>query len=117
MILSNLANLTAVPWDYVILDEGHKIKNASAQISKACANLPGEHRIILSGTPVQNNLGVTVPPPRASPEFAYRKEMWALFDWACKGKLLGSSKTFKSQFEEPIVRANHRKATLREKQY
>ena len=43
--------------------------------------------------------------------------MWALFNWACKGKLLGPSKTFKSDFEEPIVRASHRKATLREKQY
>ena len=72
MLLSNLDNLMAVPFDYVILDEGHKIKNASAQVSKACANLPGDHRIILSGTPVQNNLGVSIsipffpppPPPR-----------------------------------------------------
>ena len=30
--------------------------------------------------------------------------MWALFDFACEGKLLGSSRTFKQEYENPIVR-------------
>jgi len=34
----------------------------------------------------------------------YHQEMWALFDFACEGKLLGSSRTFKQEYENPIVR-------------
>ena len=32
--------------------------------------------------------------------------MWALFDFACEGKLLGTSRTFKQQYENPIVRVS-----------
>ncbi|XP_027044335.1 DNA excision repair protein ERCC-6-like, partial [Pocillopora damicornis] len=42
-------------------------------------------------------------------------EMWALFDFACEGKLLGTSRTFKKEYEDPIVRARERDATTYEK--
>ena len=32
--------------------------------------------------------------------------MWALFDFACEGKLLGTSRTFKKEYEDPIVRVS-----------
>ena len=32
--------------------------------------------------------------------------MWALFDFACEGKLLGTSRTFKQEYENPIVRVS-----------
>ncbi|KFY68354.1 hypothetical protein V496_01151 [Pseudogymnoascus sp. VKM F-4515 (FW-2607)] len=55
----------AFVWRYVVLDEGHKIKNDLSLISKALQGLQAEYRLILTGTPVQNNLA----------------ELWALLHW------------------------------------
>lgn len=41
-----------------MLDEGHKIKNPSAKCSKGVYSLEAHHRLVLTGTPVQNNLKV-----------------------------------------------------------
>ena len=46
-------------WASVILDEGHRIKNEMADVSVACARLRSKFRLILTGTPVQNNLHET----------------------------------------------------------
>ena len=43
-------------WDYAILDEGHIVKNSSTKLSKAMALLRSNHRLLLTGTPVQNSL-------------------------------------------------------------
>lgn len=85
-------------WDYVILDEGHIIKNPSTQRAKSLREIPSKHRIIISGTPIQNNL----------------REMWALFDFCCP-KLLGDKKEFKARYEDLILRANDKKASERHK--
>jgi len=64
-------------WDYIIADEGHKLKNPSTKVHKGCqliASHPKTRRLILTGTCIQNNL----------------KELWALFDWACSGRVLSS---------------------------
>ncbi|XP_014783663.1 DNA excision repair protein ERCC-6-like [Octopus bimaculoides] len=42
-------------WDYMILDEGHKIKNPT-KTQKAAHHIPSRNRIIMTGTPIQNNL-------------------------------------------------------------
>ncbi|KAF4113450.1 DNA excision repair protein ERCC-6-like [Onychostoma macrolepis] len=86
-------------WDYVILDEAHKIKTSSTKTAKSAHAIPAKHRVLLTGTPVQNNL----------------REMWALFDFACQGSLLGTSKTFKTEYENPITRAREKDATPGEK--
>ena len=52
-------------WNYVVLDEGHKIKNNLTLISKALQGLGAEYRLILTGTPLQNNM----------------LELWALLHW------------------------------------
>lgn len=49
-------NYMRVKWQYVILDEGHRIRNPNADISVVCKRLTSDHRIILTGSPVQNNL-------------------------------------------------------------
>jgi SNF2 family DNA or RNA helicase len=48
-------------WDYVVLDEGHLIKNQAAKTSKCCRTICGRdtRRLMLTGTPVQNNLKVS----------------------------------------------------------
>ncbi|XP_037264458.1 DNA excision repair protein ERCC-6-like [Falco rusticolus] len=86
-------------WDYVILDEAHKIKCPSNKTTKCVYMIPAKHRLLLTGTPVQNNL----------------QEMWSLFDFACQGSLLGTAKTFKIEYENPITRAREKDATLGEK--
>lgn len=47
-----------IEWDYVILDEGHNIKNSSTKANKGCHKLCGTktHRLLLTGTPIQNKL-------------------------------------------------------------
>jgi superfamily II DNA or RNA helicase len=67
------ATLKDVAFDYVILDEAQSIKNAATDSAKAARLLRGEHRLALSGTPVQNHLG----------------ELASLFDFLSPG-LLGS---------------------------
>ncbi|XP_072532741.1 DNA excision repair protein ERCC-6-like [Salminus brasiliensis] len=86
-------------WDYVILDEAHKIKTSSTKTAKSAHAIPAQNRLLLTGTPVQNNL----------------REMWALFDFACQGALLGTAKTFKTEYENPITRAREKDATPGEK--
>ncbi|KFQ49978.1 DNA excision repair protein ERCC-6-like, partial [Nestor notabilis] len=86
-------------WDYVILDEAHKIKCPSNKTTKCVYAIPARHRLLLTGTPVQNNL----------------REMWSLFDFACQGSLLGTAKTFRMEYENPITRAREKDATLGEK--
>uniref|UniRef100_A0A2P2IXE2 Protein CHROMATIN REMODELING 24 n=1 Tax=Rhizophora mucronata TaxID=61149 RepID=A0A2P2IXE2_RHIMU len=85
-------------WDYMILDEGHLIKNPSTQRAKSLLQIPSAHRIIISGTPIQNNL----------------KELWALFNFCCPN-LLGDNKWFKERYELPILHGNEKNATDRQK--
>ncbi|XP_047330886.1 protein CHROMATIN REMODELING 24 [Impatiens glandulifera] len=85
-------------WDYMILDEGHLIKNPSTQRAKSLLEIPAGHRIIISGTPLQNNL----------------KELWALFHFCCP-HLLGDKKWFKEKYENPILRGNDKNASDRDK--
>ncbi|XP_062149491.1 protein CHROMATIN REMODELING 24 isoform X2 [Alnus glutinosa] len=88
----------SVTWDYMILDEGHLIKNPSTQRAKSLLEIPSACRIIISGTPLQNNL----------------KELWALFNFCCPD-LLGDKQWFKEKFEYAILRGNEKKASDREK--
>ena len=72
-------------WGYVILDEGHKIRNPDLDISLTCKQIKTHNRIILSGTPIQNNL----------------VELWSLFDFIYPGRL-GTLPIFEQQFAVPI---------------
>eukprot|EP01134_Creolimax_fragrantissima_P003378 CFRG3378T1 len=77
--------LHPIRWDYVFLDEGHKIRNPDADITIACKQLKSVHRIILSGSPLQNNL----------------RELWSLFDFVFPGRL-GDLPVFMAEFAVPI---------------
>ncbi|KAG8388804.1 hypothetical protein BUALT_Bualt02G0163200 [Buddleja alternifolia] len=85
-------------WDYMILDEGHLIKDPSTQRAKSLHQIRCPHRIIISGTPLQNNL----------------KELWALFNFCCP-ELLGSKIEFLETYDYLINRANEKNAFDREK--
>jgi superfamily II DNA or RNA helicase len=65
-------------FDYVVLDEAQTIKNASSQVAKASRLLRANHRLALSGTPIENHLG----------------DLWSIFEFLNPG-MLGRSSVFK----------------------
>ncbi len=77
---------------YIILDEAQVIKNAVSQSAHAARLLNGEHRLALTGTPVENS---TV-------------ELWSLFAFLNPGQL-GSLDAFRNQFANPIQRNQNEK--------
>jgi len=51
-----MTKLLGFKWEYVIVDEAHKLKNEDSQISKRLRQLNSRYRLLLTGTPLQNNL-------------------------------------------------------------
>ncbi|KIX02845.1 uncharacterized protein Z518_08788 [Rhinocladiella mackenziei CBS 650.93] len=86
--------LIPVDWHYAILDEGHKIRNPNTAITIYCKELRTPNRIILSGTPMQNNL----------------IELWSLFDFVFPMRL-GTLVNFRNQFEIPIRQGGYANAS------
>ena len=86
--------LIPMHWEYAVLDEGHKIRNPNATITLYCKNLLTPNRIILSGTPMQNNL----------------EELWSLFDFVFPSRL-GTLVNFRQQFEIPIRQGGYANAS------
>jgi superfamily II DNA or RNA helicase len=72
-------------YDSLVLDEAQAIKNPSSQAHRAAVALTAKHKLCLSGTPLENNLG----------------ELQALFDFLMPG-LLGSRESFRCRFRQPI---------------
>lgn len=53
VVRKDIDYLGQLPWNYCILDEGHIIKNAKSKVTLAVKQLKAQHRLILSGTPIQ----------------------------------------------------------------
>ncbi len=70
---------------FVILDEAQTIKNPQAKVSQVARALQAEHRLCLTGTPMENHLG----------------ELWSLFDFVQPG-LLGERLQFERHYRTPI---------------
>ncbi|CAN8070579.1 unnamed protein product [Agarophyton chilense] len=83
-----------VRWNYVVLDEGHVIKNPKTKAARAVRSLSSNHRLILTGTPIQNSV----------------IELWAMFDFLMPG-FLGSEKNFKETYAKPIMAAREGKGS------
>ncbi|MQX37188.1 DEAD/DEAH box helicase [Roseospira navarrensis] len=77
--------LAGQDWHLLILDEAQTVKNPRTTAAKTLRRLTARHRLALTGTPVENNLG----------------ELWALYDAVAPG-LLGDRKTFTKQWRTPI---------------
>jgi DNA excision repair protein ERCC-6 len=86
--------LIPTDWEYAVLDEGHKIRNPNTAITIYCKELRTHNRVILSGTPMQNNL----------------TELWSLFDFVFPMRL-GTLVNFRNQFEIPIKQGGYANAS------
>ncbi|OUM69720.1 hypothetical protein PIROE2DRAFT_37989, partial [Piromyces sp. E2] len=86
--------ILSTEWSYAFLDEGHKIRNPDSDITLLCKQLKTPHRILLSGTPIQNSL----------------KELWSLFDFIYPGRL-GTLPMFIKLFEIPIKMGGYANAS------
>lgn len=73
------------PFYYLILDEAQSIKNARTKTTQIIQQIQANHRLCLSGTPLENHLG----------------ELWSLFHFLMPG-LLGDPKQFRQFFKTPI---------------
>ncbi len=69
----------------IILDEAQTIKNAKSQVSKIACSMKSQHRLCLTGTPLENHLG----------------ELWSLFNFLMPG-FLGSERQFNRAFRWPV---------------
>jgi superfamily II DNA or RNA helicase len=70
----------------LILDEAQNAKNPASQIARVVRSLHAEHRLALTGTPVENSL----------------RDLWAIFAFVEPG-LLGTETSFRRRFEIPIA--------------
>jgi len=77
--------LLAQKWHYLILDEAQQIKNPRAQAAQLVRGITTNHRLCLTGTPMENHLG----------------ELWAQFDFLMPG-FLGDQKSFARHYRTPI---------------
>ena len=82
-------------FDYVILDEGHYIKNATSQTFKSISRLKSRHRLSLTGTPIENNTS----------------ELWSQMTFLNPG-LLGTMREFQERFAIPIEKQHDEEAAV-----
>ncbi|PFH35946.1 SNF2 family N-terminal domain-containing protein [Besnoitia besnoiti] len=85
--------------DMLICDEGHRLKSSRTQTARNLLQLPCKHRIILSGTPLQNDVD----------------ELHACCSFVRPGAM-PDHRIFAKVFKEPILKARLPTATMAEKQ-
>ncbi|KAG0227377.1 DNA-dependent ATPase protein rad54 [Actinomortierella wolfii] len=91
--------LAQTPIGLMLCDEGHRLKNSNSQTFVALNELNVQRRVILSGTPIQNDLS----------------EYFSLINFAIPG-LLGSTNEFRKNYELPILRGRDADASEKEQE-
>lgn len=86
---ADLELLQKINWHFIILDESQWIKNRDSEISKMVRSIDSDHKISLSGTPIENSLA----------------DLWTQMEFI-NPSILGSYKSFREQFQLPIERNN-----------
>jgi len=89
LVRRDIEILKDLQFNYIILDESQAIKNSNSQIAKAVRLLRAGHRLCLTGTPLENNVG----------------ELWSQMEFL-NPKLLGSRAVFDRRFAKPIAQGD-----------
>ncbi|KNZ59468.1 uncharacterized protein VP01_1726g5 [Puccinia sorghi] len=76
------ASLKKIPWEYIVIDEAHRIKNVDSMLSQIVRLFQSRSRLLITGTPLQNNL----------------QELWALLNFLLPD-VFSSSEDFDAWFE------------------
>ena len=84
-------------WNYVVLDEAHRVKNHNTASAKACKALFARHKVAVTGTPIQNRL----------------RDVWALYDSIMPGHLGTDVGGFEHKFAIPIEKHKDEAAAAR----
>ncbi|XP_042146804.1 DNA repair and recombination protein RAD54B isoform X2 [Ixodes scapularis] len=95
-VSDSLANIN---FDLLICDEAHRLKNANIKIAGSLQNLGITRKILVTGTPVQNDL----------------QEFFTLIDF-CNPGILGQPSSFRRVYEEPILQSRLPQATQEQKE-
>ncbi|MDR0799311.1 MAG: DEAD/DEAH box helicase [Dysgonamonadaceae bacterium] len=93
MVRSDIEYLKEYPFHYVVLDESQYIKNSDSIIYKSVQQLSAAHRLVLTGTPIENSLF----------------DLWAQFNFINPG-LLGTQSFFKNQYVVKITKEKNLQA-------
>jgi hypothetical protein len=94
-LLSDIALLKEYRFNYIFLDESQAIKNPESQRYKAARMLQSRNKIVLTGTPIENNTF----------------DIYGQLSFACPG-LLGSKQQFKDLYSIPIDKFFNSKRAL-----
>lgn len=98
MMRNNIAQLSQYTFEYVILDESQNIKNSDSLTFRSAMQLRSNHRLTLTGTPIENSL----------------KDLWAQFHFL-QPDLLSDENTFNKHFINAIKQGDQRmEARLRQ---
>ena len=85
LLVNDLEHWQRQPLSWLVLDEAQWIKNPATRASQSVRQIAVEHRLALTGTPVENHLG----------------ELWSIMDFL-NPQCLGSERGFRHYFREPI---------------
>ncbi|OZF29867.1 ATP-dependent helicase [Rhodococcus sp. 14-2496-1d] len=96
LMAKDRAQLSEQTWRRVVLDEAQHIKNSGTVQAKAALAIPADHKLALTGTPVENRLD----------------ELRSILDFANPG-MLGRPSDFRKRFSVPIERENDESAVSR----
>ncbi|KAG7665760.1 ISW2 [[Candida] subhashii] len=83
MVIREKSQLKKFKWEYIIVDEAHRIKNEESSLSQIIRLFYSRNRLLITGTPLQNNL----------------HELWALLNFLLPD-VFGDSDQFDETFED-----------------
>jgi len=93
LVWRDIEKLKKIDWHYNILDESQYIKNSKSKTFKAICSVNADHRLSLTGTPLENNLA----------------ELWSQFNFVNPG-LFNTLQDFKQEYQNPIEKNNDKEA-------
>ncbi|KAK3275497.1 hypothetical protein CYMTET_16377 [Cymbomonas tetramitiformis] len=99
-IIKDKGVLSRVPWNYIVVDEGHRLKNDKSKLSQILmSTFSFKHRLLLTGTPIQNDL----------------HELWALLNFLLP-TIFSSAENFEEWFAKPFKGIDTSDAALNEEE-
>ncbi|OCH85851.1 hypothetical protein OBBRIDRAFT_739131 [Obba rivulosa] len=89
MVMKDRAQLSEWFWGFIVVDEGHRLKNMDCKLIREIKKIPSAARMVLTGTPLHNNL----------------TELWALLNFVLPD-LFGNLEDFQEWFNVPSLQSN-----------